>query len=183
MSASHRRTISIKLMVLAAALVGVIGYDLRSYSENGALSEARQIPVVVQRRDDPVVVKDETGYLDTILARPLLQPSRRPSLDSAKVETTIGRLTAIMITENDRRLIFSGVPGGKPIVVTEGDHIGSDVVQSISSGRASLAGPDGVKFIQPSFDTSDNPPVSKPRTGDVKPAPPTEPVSRMSKRH
>jgi hypothetical protein len=182
-SAYCLRTAGIKLVALAVALVGIIGYELRSYSVGGASSEARQIPAFVQKRDDSVVVHDETGYLSAVLARPLFQSDRRPFLNSAKVEPSVGRLTAIMITENDKRLIFSGAPGGKPVVVTEGDHIGSDIVQSISTERASLAGPDGVKFIQPSFDEPEDPSVPKPQAATVKPTTVTEPQSRMSKRH
>jgi hypothetical protein len=95
-----------------------------------------------------------------------------------------GRLTAIiMITENDKRLIFSGAPGGKPVVVTEGDPIGSDIVQSISTKRASPVGADGVKYIQPSLRQTGGYLGAQAATRDRKPTTVTEPQSRMLKRH
>ena len=141
------------------------------------------MPTFAQNQIAVPVGHDETGYLGTILGRPLFQPDRRPFVNSASVEPSIGRLTAIVISENDKSLIFSGAPGGKPIVVTEGDHIGSAIVQSISIGRASLAGPDGVKVIQPSFDKQQNSAVPKPQGVTAQPTPVNERESRMSKHH
>ncbi len=167
--------------MLLIGLVAVIGYEFYSlsagpHSDHVDLSLVPVLPRTVIPHDD------KADTLKDVLARPLFQIDRRPPVvASARIEPSVGRLTGILISQNDKRLIFSGVPDGKPVILTEGDHIGSDIVQSIDVGQATLVGPGGVTVVQPSFDKPDQakphaPPIANPKSA-------TEPESRMSKRH
>jgi hypothetical protein len=109
--------------------------------------ETKSVPIAAVGRND------RAADVVVILARPLFQANRRPTEGSgAQPEASgPGRLTGILVSQGIGRLIFAGAAGGKPVVVTEGDHIGTDVVQSIATGQATLLGPDGLKTIRPSF--------------------------------
>jgi hypothetical protein len=109
----------------------------------------------------PARVRREPGgryepLLETILARPLFDSTRRPpprggddeGTDSALVDT---RLTGIVTEPGHRIAIFAPV-GAKALTVTEGDTVDGWRVESITPREVSLSGPDGIKTLQPKFD-------------------------------
>ncbi len=173
--------VGIKLAGLAAALLAVIGYELRSYQGVEATSELGRAPSSATATEAVPVAHDRSAELETILARPLFQPDRRPAPEAA-ASPKLGRLEGIIVTGTEKRLIFAGSSGGKPIVVKEGDHVDADVVQSISGEQAALSGPDGIKVISPSFDAKSTSPTHPAQAEAAEKKPVAEPRSRMSRR-
>ena len=95
--------------------------------------------------------QDVPVFVETILGRPLFRVGRRPPSPDGVPTELLPRLSAILVSPNSKRLIFSSAAGGKPIVVAEGDHIGLYVVGSIVAGQAVIWGPEGSRIIWPSF--------------------------------
>jgi hypothetical protein len=172
----------IKPAALAAALLAVIGYELRSYQGVEAAAEPGRVPSFAPTAIETVpAAHDRSAELATILARPLFQPDRRPAPEAA-ASPKLGRLAGIIVSGTEKRLIFAGSSGGGPIVVKEGDHLDADVVQSISDEHAALSGPNGVKIITPSFDAKGPSPAHPAPAETTEKKPAAEPQSRMSRR-
>ena len=95
--------------------------------------------------------------LATVLARPLFNPSRRPSdkADTGTGAAGLGdsRLTGI-VTEPKRRIAIFVVTGGKPLIVGEGENVNGWRIDSITPQEVSLSGPDGTKTLTPKSDPS-----------------------------
>lgn len=114
------------------------------------------------RRDGKRRQEDVAG----ILARPLFNSSRRPwrqaagPAPAARPVTTLPRMTAILIDGKARSAIFEG--DGKPIVLTEGGHMGPFTIQSIEAQQVTIIGPEGKRVIHTSFAASQPPPPSQP---------------------
>jgi hypothetical protein len=174
--------VGIKLAALAAALLALIGYELRSYRGVEATAALGRVTSFAPTVTEAVpVAHDRSAELEAILARPLFQPDRRPAPEAA-ASPKLGRLAGIIVSGTEKRLIFAGSSGGKPIVVKEGDHVDADVVQSISDEHAALSGPDGVKVITPSFDAKGTSPAHPAQAEATEKKPIAEPQSRMSRR-
>lgn len=90
-----------------------------------------------------------------LLARPLFSPARRPTdatgLLARDPAPSVPRLTGIIVTSAGRQAIFAG-PGGKPVVLREGDRFGAFSVQAIRPGQVVLSGPDGTHALGPTFE-------------------------------
>jgi hypothetical protein len=59
-----------------------------------------------------------------------------------------------MVGSFGRSAIFAALPGGKPLVLQEGERIEAHVVQSIHPGEVVLLGPEGRRVLHPAFDAS-----------------------------
>ena len=144
--------------LLASTVIAVLLAALLVLEYHGASSEKITLPLATQRTlaTQPGDALATTAHLQadltTILERPLFQPSRRPAAvdPAATALDKLPRLSGVMISRAGKWLIFDG-PGGKPIVVTEGGHIGPYVVRSIGDGQATVAGPAGLLTVRPSF--------------------------------
>lgn len=78
------------------------------------------------------------GLVQTILARPLFSPTRRPPAHaSAPADKSLPRLAGVIVTPAGRRAIFAPA-AGRPVVVPEGGSIGRYVVRSIAPGQVTL---------------------------------------------
>lgn len=99
--------------------------------------------------------RDVRAHLETILERPLFRESRRPVTPDiaspAGEAASLPRLSGILISPAGKRLIFAPNSSGKSTVVAEGGRIGPYVVQSITTGNATLRGPDGPKTLRPTL--------------------------------
>jgi len=97
--------------------------------------------------------EDRTAALvATIEARPLFSPTRRPAAEAearATAEQPLPRLTGIMVTPTERRVIFEGTD--KPLVLQEGDRLGQFRVSSIAVGQVTVLGPGGPITLHPAF--------------------------------
>jgi hypothetical protein len=88
-----------------------------------------------------------------MLARPLFNQNRRPLADTsgtiAKAPKTLPRLTGVVVSPAGGFAIFASIKGGMPIVVREGDHVGTAVVEAVAAGQVTLRGPEGILVIHP----------------------------------
>jgi hypothetical protein len=75
-------------------------------------------------------VAHSAGWQQTILARPLFNPSRRP-VGTASTQSGLPRLSAILIGPNEASAIFAN--GQKALVVVAGGAVSGDKVLSISA--------------------------------------------------
>jgi hypothetical protein len=159
---------SFVLAAVAVALIGTIGFELYASSGEGNVTTAATAkphsPMLPQQAPDQQDRGQE--WVATILARPLFSRDRRPlaapGQNAAVAATSVPRLTGILISPLGRTAIFAAVNGGKPIVVSEGGHLGRFVVQSIDVGQVTIIGPGGQNMLRPSFDnaTASTPPVA-----------------------
>lgn len=93
--------------------------------------------------------------VEAMLARPLFTPGRAmPHRDRAPAPEPAAppRLTGLIVAEQ-RKAIFAG-PGGKPIVVGEGDRLGPFTVTAVRPDGVELAGPPGARTLRPSSDAA-----------------------------
>ena len=90
----------------------------------------------------------------TALARPLFSRSRRPPPSAAGPVVAadgLPRLTGILVTGAVRHAIFASASDGRPSVAAEGSQVGAYRVQSIEVGKVTVAGPEGLVSLRPSF--------------------------------
>ncbi len=103
----------------------------------------------------PAAANHTQEWVETILARPLFAPNRRPPANApaaaAAAPPPLPRVTGILIDGKSRSVIFAN-PGGRPVVVPEGGTMNGFRVQSIDTGQVVLSGPDGPRTLRPSFD-------------------------------
>jgi hypothetical protein len=91
---------------------------------------------------------------DTILARPLLTPARRPMRQpDAGVSDTLPRLSAIIVIGGTRQAIFA-TDGQKSQLVAEGGAIGAYRLKTVTPDRVHLLGPNGPVTLRPQFITA-----------------------------
>lgn len=106
------------------------------------------------------------AWAETMLARPLFSPDRRPAAVAATGATnapaSLPRLAGILMDGPRRSVIFAAPDGARPTVVAEGGNLGGFHVQSVEAGQVTIVGPDGAHVLRPSF--------------DPRPAAPTTPV-------
>jgi hypothetical protein len=160
--------VSIVMATIAVALIGTIGFELDASDgqENVRTAAPAQphSPALPQKVPDPQDRAQE--WVATILARPLFSRDRRPPATPGQNATvaamSMPRLAGILVSPLGRTAIFSAANGGKPIVVSEGSHLGRFVVQSIDVGQVTLMGPEGQRTLRPAFDnaTAPTPPVA-----------------------
>ena len=162
------------LSIVAAALVGIIGLELHHGVPGDTTAPAtparKQPEAPAAFRSDDIPSGQASRFAETILARPLFSPTRRPEANTAdKRASDLGRLTGVVISPAGKSAIFAAPANGKPVVVEEEAHVGEYVVRSIDVGTVTIVGPDGQRILQPAFDP--NPP--KP------PAPPVRNMQRI----
>ena len=92
---------------------------------------------------------------ERVLARPLFSPNRRPAeKDAAPVASLpklLPRLTGVVVSPVGRFALFAGAEGGRPLVMSEGDHVGGIVIEAIEAGEVTVRGPDGAMVLRSSF--------------------------------
>jgi len=105
----------------------------------------------------PVAVADIStdaniaAWTSTILARPLLSPSRRPAAQpGAAVSDILPRLSAIIVIGGTRHAIFAAA-GQKPQLVAQGGEIGVYRIQTVAPDKVDLLGPNGPVTLKPQF--------------------------------
>ena len=145
------------LLLVALALGGVIASELGAGSPD-ARDEPSQNRVAVTSAETPArpaPPPDRTRtWLNTILARPLFSPDRRPVEVGVR---GLPRLTGIMLAGSQQVAIFAAASGDHPIVAQVGAHVGAYEVQSIADTGVTVVGPEGVTMIRPSFDVARTP--------------------------
>lgn len=95
--------------------------------------------------------------VDTMLQRPLFTAGRAPfRAERARPAepASLPRLTGLIVTEIRREAIFAAASGQKPLVVHEGDRLGTLTVTAIDARRVELTGPLGTQTVHPAADAS-----------------------------
>jgi len=93
--------------------------------------------------------------VDAILQRPLFAAGRapfRPEQARPAAPASLPRLTGLVITEVRREAIFTAANGQKPLIVHEGDRLGTFTVTAIRTQEVELAGPLGTQTIRTAAD-------------------------------
>lgn len=148
------------LALLAAGLGWTLAWELL---QQGA---APPPPVAPPPAAEPQATSPATPpnpaaeWAAVLRARPPFSPDRRPPAPgptAAAPETPLPRLAGIMVTPEGRSAIFAARP--QPLVVREGGIVGRFSIQRIEPGQVTLAGPDGIRTLRPTFD-----PTAGPRT-------------------
>lgn len=137
------------LLVLAAALAGVIGWELTADQDPSPpepeAARPAPLPSVTARRTRD----DAAGQARTALARPLFQPNRSPGTVAPSLlpaAEALPRLTALLSGPFGRRAIFAGADG-RSVAVEEGAALGGWTVVSIRPEGVSVTGRDGGRIV------------------------------------
>jgi hypothetical protein len=133
------------LPVLAGLLGLVLLAELRPGGNDGGALPAVPLPRGAAAMADP----DVQGWTQTILARPLFNPDRRPS-GVAGGNAGLPRLSAILIGRGMACAIFAA-DGQKPLVVQPGGLVDGDRVRSISADQVVLLTAAGLVTLRPQF--------------------------------
>lgn len=116
----------------------------------------------VAAADQPVAPpppRDLPRWVDTVLVRPLFDPSRKgePAAAAGQAAEPLPRLAGVVLADGDKRAIFQPDGDKKPIVVGEGDQLAGWTVRSIAEEAVIIGRANGTRTLQPKLDT-------KPRT-------------------
>jgi hypothetical protein len=151
------RVVSALFVGVALALLSTIGFEL-----DGSSGQANAGADALARMNNPVLPARTPDTRDsgqdlvaTILGRPLFNRDRRPPPipeEAALPTNELPRLAGILVTPFGNTAIFAAVDGGKPMVVSEGSHVGKFIVKSIAIGQVTMIGPEGQRLLHPSFD-------------------------------
>ncbi len=152
-------------LILAGLLGLVLLAELLPHGGAGGTLPAPSLP----NRSAAIDADDVQGWTQTILARPLFTPGRRPAASAAS-DNGLPRLSAILIGQGTARAIFA-VDGQKPIVLQQGGLVNGDKVQSISADTVVLLTEAGLVSIHPRFAKGG------PSATPAAPTPPTAAVS------
>jgi general secretion pathway protein N len=152
--------------VLAAVAAGLTALVLAEFFMPLGGGDASLAPTTARPDAERAMAQGgPTDFIAAILARPLFRPDRRPAPGDARGLNAGGpadlpRLTAILLTTEEKRAIFQ--PSGKepPIVVVEGDTVGNWRVEQIAVDAVTLTGPGGTRRVEPKF--SNSPPSGVP---------------------
>ncbi len=140
--------------MIAAILIGILTLEIKYVvlkDQDTELMPANP-PFVVA-----VAIKqsDNLQELNRVLNRPLFSQNRHPAADIApsvaRSAEPLPRLTGVVVSPAGGFAIFAHADDDKPIVVGRGDHVGAAVVETVSVGRVTLRGPDGIVVLHPNF--------------------------------
>ncbi len=153
--------LSFLLAGLAIVLAFAIGIELKPDTMDEGAMAAPSVSALPPRTADLADATPDTrqSWANTVLARPLFFPDRRPAdvMASTAATSTLPRVTGILLDGPRRRIIFAGVGGGRSRVVAEGGEIDGFRLTAIEAGQATLTGRDGSHVVRPRFDQ--NPPA------------------------
>ena len=156
---------TLALGVLAVMLAGTVALELRASRKS-----APALPVALAQEATSTDVKvsavadqRDRAWGDTVLARPVFSPSRRPPsvarvAQKSAVQAKLPRLAGIMVDGARRSVIFAPVGDRKPIIVAEGGEFDGFRVERIEAGGVTVSGPGVRQILRPSFDLSAAPP-------------------------
>jgi hypothetical protein len=106
-------------------------------------------------------------WFQEIVSRPLFSPDRKQVEDTGRSVSGLPRLTAIIVEGRRRIAIFAASPGSRATVVGVGSRIGVYDVRDIAADGITVAGPQGIMVIRPTFDTPSPAAVPLPATQKV----------------
>ena len=144
------------LWVLGAVLAGVLALELAQPASlvTEPVGQLRPAPGKHAAAASGVDEDALEILADTILARPLLTPSRRgqeaPPEELPESDAEVPRLTGVLLGPDGHRAIFA-LAKGRPLVLTEGDALGPYTITAIAPNTVTLTGSEGDRLIRPSY--------------------------------
>jgi len=151
------------LFVLALGLAGTIGWELREIRRPPPSVVRSAVGTTMTVAAQPATVDHTEEWAETVLARPLFSPNRRPPATTpgaAPGPVALPRLAGVMVGPFGKLAIFAGTADGKPTVASEGSSLGNYVVEAIEVGQVTVQGPGGRRLLHPAFDSSAPPPAT-----------------------
>jgi len=163
----NRTLILAALGAIAVALVAVIGMELLAYRGDDEVAARTAQPPAETAAGEPTETAEEAktdaeegpsaaGLASDVLARPLFAPSRRPPSRPVAAadaqDSTLPRLTGIVMLTGLRLAIFQGTD--KPVVVREGGRVAGRKVETIGPLEVVLTGPQGEERMRPMPDST-----------------------------
>ncbi len=149
------RLLPLVLAGCAALLLVLIGVELVPAAPTPLV---RRLTRAAHPAAARVAAPDESArWAETVLARPLFSPQRRPpapAAAAAQAATTLPRLSGILVGPGGARAIFAPDGGGKPIVLSPGARLDGGVIRAIGVGGVVLARAGGEQVLRPRFDAA-----------------------------
>jgi hypothetical protein len=147
-------------------VLGIAWWCLHNRDPGAALAHSTAaVPIKTVHRSGPgKPLPDADSMVESILARPLFSPERRPaSLERIVVAPKLPRLSGIVTMSEFRRAIFEtpGAGRSRVSVVSEADTIGGWTVLRIGPNKVVLTHQGTTLLLTPAF-----------RSSTVQPAPP-----------
>ena len=142
------------LTLVAVALTALIAIEL--FTSSGGDTDTAAAPAARTADATPAAdAQSPAEYAGTVLARPLFRADRQPYVtndqDVSTAPIDLPRLAGILLSSDLKRAIFAPDGSDKPIVVSEGESVGSWRVQEIAADSVTMTGPDGTRRIRPKF--------------------------------
>jgi hypothetical protein len=152
------RALGVVLALVGMGAVGALYLELRPPPHAEPLPLE---PPHIARKAPPLPDGGGADRLATILARPLFNPSRRPTAAAANAQPgfDLPRLAGIVIDQSGRSVIFALADRAKALVLREGGTFGEWSVRSIDKTAVTLTGPAGTRVLHLSFEKPARPGV------------------------
>lgn len=143
---------------LAVVLLLLLALELVLGGPDDSVPAAAAI-VAVADQAVPPPPRDLPGWVDTVLVRPLFDPSRKgePAAPAGQAVETFPRLAGVVLADGNRRAIFQPDGDKKPIIVGEGDQLAGWTVRSIAADAVTIDRANGTHTLRPKFDTKPQP--------------------------
>jgi hypothetical protein len=172
----NARIVFFSLIALCVMLLVTISMEVRmlnSEASNRFFTSTSNDPSVHQ--DDVIEYTDSaayssmiTGWVLTILSRPVFTPSRRPGqlpaetpvqLPGTESHHDIPRLAGILISAESKRAIFQPTDSNaKALVGSEGDEVEGWKIKEITAKHVTLSGVGETQIVEPKASLSSGPP-------------------------
>lgn len=114
----------------------------------------------------------DTGWSETILARPLFSPTRRPArivVPQTTAPAERPRLAGVVIAAGGTGAIFVG-QDAKPVFAKIGDRVGPYRVAAIADGQVTVETATGTQILHPVFAQGPSP-TAAPASSSIMPPP------------
>jgi hypothetical protein len=147
--------VALPLLVASVTLLaGLLFFEAQPGVPLPELTPETKREAPVQPHNQPGVMKDnDARWSDTVLARPLFSPTRRPAETVGPQTTaTVGRprLAGVVIATGGTGAIFVG-PDAKPVFARVGDRIGPYQIAGIADGQVTVETATGTEVLHPEF--------------------------------
>lgn len=153
---------------IAVALVGLLLLELHFATEPPDVPAQRSASPtqLTQTRNISASQPMVPAWRDTMLGRPLFDPTRRPPAAATEDTATseeIPRLSGIMVTPTEKIAVFSPAMGA-PIVVNQNSRFGVFTVLAIAADGVTISGPHGIVVLRSDFIDAGRPEISTAKT-------------------
>ena len=157
----------------AALLAGVLYFETQPHAPLSRLSPETARQPLAHSHARPNVAQDgDARWSETILARPLFSPTRRPPRTVVSQTTAVvekPRLAGVIIAAQGTGAIFVR-QDGKPVFVSIGNRIGPYRIARIADGQVTVETATGTEILHPEFAQGASASISSRGSTSVPPA-------------